>query len=57
VDHVLTEGHSGRGNGTAPDTGGDDQGQPPSLGQAMHDLLSGDAAGGSVLGTAAVILA
>jgi hypothetical protein len=53
VDHALTEGHHGRGNETAPGTG--DQGQPPSLGQAMHELV----ASGSdpVLGTASSILA
>jgi len=53
---VYTEGHSGRGNETGPDTG-DHQGQTPSLGQAMHDLLAGDAGGESVLGTSAAILA
>ena len=55
VDHALTEGHSGRGNGTAPDAGDNAHGQPPSLGQAMHDLLGGGAS--SVLGTSTPILA
>jgi hypothetical protein len=57
VDHALTEGHSGRSNTTAPASAADDGGQPPSLGQAMHDLLSGEAGGAPVLGTAASILA
>jgi len=56
LDNVYTEGHSGRGNETAPDTG-DQQGEPASLGQALHDLLAGDADTGSVLGTSAAILA
>ena len=51
-DHALTEGHSGRSNATAPipSAGSDGQGGPPSLGQAVHDLLTGDAAA-SVLAT------
>jgi hypothetical protein len=54
-DHALTVGHSGRSNTTAPPAVDDTGGQPPSLGQAMHDLLTGGA--NSVLGTSTSILA
>jgi len=42
-DHALLEGHSGRSNTTAPSGDNNGGAQPPSLGQAMHDLLASDA--------------